>query len=128
VYVDGLGYDIDVSCNSTVSNFVFDQTQKMISFQLTGVSETVGYCNVSFPNELLGGPFDIEIEDSPVTHYETSNSKMSLHFTFNFQSACNVKIVATTIVPEFPNFTVLLMIATLFTAIIIARARKARDY
>ena len=124
VYVGGIGFDIDVSCNSTVSNFAFNQTQKMISFQLTGVSQTVGYCNVSFPKELLGGPFDIEIEDLPVTHYETSNGKMSLHFTFNFQSACNVKIVATTIIPEFPNFALPLIIAALFTTIIVARAKQ----
>jgi hypothetical protein len=88
----------------------------------------VGYCNVSFPNELLGGPFDIEIEDLPVTHYETSNGKMRLHFPFNFQSTCNVKIVGKTVIPEFPNFALLLMIATLFTVIIAVRAKKARDY
>ena len=124
VYVDWTGFDIDVSCNSTVSNFVFNQTQKMISFQLTGVSQTVGYCNVSFPKELLGGPYDIEIEDLPVTHYETSNGKMRIHFTFNFQSTCNVKIVGKTVISEFPNFALPLIIAILFTMIIVARAKQ----
>jgi len=124
VYVDWTGFDIDVSCNSTVSNFVFNQTQKMISFQLTGVSQTVGYCNVSFPKELLGGPYDIKVEDLPVTHYETSNGKMRLHFTINFQSTCNVKIIGKTIISEFPNFALPLMIAALFTMIIVARAKQ----
>jgi hypothetical protein len=126
-YVDWRGFDIEVACNSTVSDFVFDQAQMMISFQLTGVSQTVGYCNVSFPKELLGGPYDIQVEDSPVTHYEASNGQMFLHFTFNFQSTCNVKIVGQTVIPEFSS-TVLpvFMIAALFAVILGACRQRSR--
>jgi hypothetical protein len=128
-YVDWRGFDIEVACNSTVSDFVFDQAQKMISFQLTGVSQTAGYCNVSFPKELLGGPYDIRVEDSPVTHYETANGQMLLHFTFNFQSTCNVKIVGQTVIPEFPGSVLpVFMIAALFALILGAcRQRSHRQ-
>lgn len=126
IYVDSRRFDVTISCNSTLSNFVFNQTEKMISFQLTGVSETVGYCNVSFPKELLGGPYTIQTEGLPVTYYETSNGEMFLHFTFNFKSTCNVKIIGETVIPEFPNIALLVfMIATLFATTLRAHALRS---
>jgi hypothetical protein len=125
-YVDWRGFDIEVACNSTVSDFVFDQAQKMISFQLTGISQTVGYCNVSFPKELLGGPYDVQVGDLPIVHYETSNGQMLLHFTFNFQSTCNVKIVGQTVIPEFPSIALpVFMIAALFAVILRACVQRS---
>jgi len=125
VYVDWRGFDVKVSCNSTILNFFFNQTEKTISFQLTGISQTVGYCNVSFPKEFLGGPFTILINDLPPdTLIETSNDEMSLYFTFNFDSTCSVKIIGKTVIPEFPNMILpLFMIVTLF-AIILQKMKR----
>lgn len=124
-YVAGRSFDITVKCNSTLSDFSFNQTEMMISFQLTGISETVGYCNVSFPKELLGGPYTVLINDLPPdTSSETPNDEMSLYFTFNFNSTCDIVIIGETVIPEFPNIALLLfMVAALF-AIILQRMKQ----
>lgn len=125
VYVDYKPYTIKVSCNSTLSNFAFNQTKKMISFQLKGISETVGYCNVSFPKEFLGGPYTILINDlPPATSIDTSNGEMSLYFTFNFNSTCNVKITGTTIIPEFPNTSLILFVVIILFAITLQKMKR----
>ena len=128
VYVDWRGFDVKVSCNSTILNFFFNQTEKTISFQLTGISQTVGYCNVSFPKEFLGGPFTILINDLPPdTLIETSNGEMSLYFTFNFDSTCSVEIIGKTVIPEFPNVVLpLFMVVTLFAILLQKRKRNLK--
>jgi hypothetical protein len=92
----------------------------MISFQLTGISETVGYCTVSFPKELLGGPYTVLINGLPPTaSSETSNHDMTIYFTFNFNSACAIQIIGKTVIPEFPNIALpLFMLTILFAAIL----------
>jgi hypothetical protein len=126
VYVGGDPYTIEVSCNSTLSDFILNQTAKMISFQLNGISETIGYCNVTFPKEFLGGPYTILISDlPPISSTEITNGEMTLHFTFNFNSACSIKITGTTLIPELPNVVLpLFMIITLFS---IALGRMKRN-
>jgi hypothetical protein len=125
VYVDYKPYTIKVSCNSTLSNFAFNQTEKMISFQLKGISETVGYCNVSFPKEFLGGPYTILINDlPPATLIDTSNDEMSLCFTFNFNSTCNVKITGATVIPEFPNTSLILFVVITLFAITLQKMKR----
>lgn len=96
-----------------------------ISFQLAGISETVGYCNVSFPKELLGGPYIILINDSPPdTSSETSNDETSLYFTFNFNSTCEVQIIGETVIPEFPNILLLLFMLVTLLAIMIRKMKR----
>jgi len=125
VFVAGRSFGVEVSCNSTLSNFVFNQTEKMIRFQLMGISETVGYCNVSFPKELLGGPFTIWVNGSPPdTFGETSNGETFLHFTFNFGSTCNVEIIGTTAIPEFQGIVLPLFIALTFFALILRKMKR----
>lgn len=125
VSVAGRSFDVKVSCNSTLSNFVFNQTEKMISFQLMGTSETVGYCNVSFPKELLGGPFTIRVNGSLLdTFGETSNGETSLHFTFNFGSTCNVEVIGTTAIPEFQSIVLSLFMALTLFALILRKMKR----
>jgi len=125
IYVDYRPFDIKVNCNSTLSIFSFNKTEMTISFQLAGISETVGYCNVSFPKELLGGPYIILINDSPPdTSSETSNDETSLYFTFNFNSTCEVQIIGETVIPEFPNILLLLFMLVTLLAIMIRKMKR----
>ena len=126
VSVAARSFDIKVICKSTLSNFSFNQTEKSISFQLMGILETVGHCNVSFPKELLGRPFTIRINGSPLdTVSEASNGETSLHFTFNFGSTCNIEIIGTTVIPEFQS-TVLTLFITLTLFVLILRKMKRK--
>jgi len=126
VYVVGRSFAVEVSCNSTLSNFSFNKTAMMISFQLAGISQTVSYCNVTFPKELLGGPFTIKINNSTLEITNgISNGKTSLYFTFNFNSTCDVKIIGTTVIPEFPNTILpIFLIVTLLVTILQKKKRN----
>jgi hypothetical protein len=125
-YVNYKPFDIKVSCNSTLSNFFFNLTTMTINFQLKGISETVGYCNVSFPKEFLGGPFTIKINDTTLLITNgISNGETYLYFTFNFNSTCDVKIIGTTVVPEFPNTILpIFLIVTLLVTILQKKKRN----
>ena len=124
VWVDWRWFPVRAKCNSTLSNFAFNQTEKMISFQLTGIPQTIGYCNLTFSKELLGGPYEILVNGSPPsTSSEISNGETTLHFTFEFNSFLDVKIIGTTVIPEFSSMILpLFMIATLLA--VIAYRRK----
>lgn len=55
-------YDVSISSNSTVSDFVADLVQKKISFNVQGESGTHGTTDVIIPKLVLGGPIQIVID------------------------------------------------------------------
>jgi hypothetical protein len=46
-------YHVTAISNSTISAFQFDEVNKKISFNVTGLDETVGFCRVTVPTNLL---------------------------------------------------------------------------
>ncbi|MEM1990445.1 MAG: NosD domain-containing protein [Candidatus Bathyarchaeia archaeon] len=52
---ESANYPVVILCNSTISNFAFNQLQKQISFMVTGASDTIGFCYVTIPKQLLWG-------------------------------------------------------------------------
>ena len=52
-YSLGTGDIIDVSSNSTIKNISMDITNKELSFIVTGVSGTTGFCKVAILKSLL---------------------------------------------------------------------------
>lgn len=44
---------IDVTSNSTISNFQILVTQKTVSFNVTGPESTIGFCRVTIPNAIV---------------------------------------------------------------------------
>jgi plastocyanin len=55
-------YDVSISSNSTVSDFVADLVQKKISFNVQGESGTHGTTDVIIPKLVLGGPIQVLID------------------------------------------------------------------
>ena len=83
VVVGGRAFHVVTESNSTVSNFEFIQADKKISFNVTGPDGTVGYCNVTIPNLLLGGPYTVQVDDLLITPEETTNGTHTfLYFTY----------------------------------------------
>ena len=46
-------YLIELKSSSTISQFRFNATEKKISFNVTGSTGTIGFCNLSIPNALI---------------------------------------------------------------------------
>lgn len=109
---------ITTICNSTISDFKFNSADKVISFNVTGPTETVGFCRVTIPHRLLNGSYEVSVDDLPpltLKELAVSNSTHTiLYFTYEHSTS------KVTIVPE--HSLVLLSLSTVATlAITVAR-------
>jgi hypothetical protein len=120
---DVYSFDVTTLSNSTIDDFRFSQPDKHISFNVTVPSNMAGYCNLTIPMEMLGGPYVCLIDGSPITSVETSNSThVSLYI--NYLEDGHVEITGTTVIAEFPTGTVMLLIFVTITACVDLYRRK----
>ena len=124
---DGTGYSVPVNTNFTLSAFHFNETEKKLSFNITGAlsGQGMGFCNLTIPIELLGGPYTLRIDNTTrMQDYNppTNGTHAFLYFTYA-TSIHVVEVIGATAIPEFPSFLVLplFMIATLLAVIVYRR-------
>ncbi len=115
--------------NSTVSDFYFSESENLISFNVTGLDDTVGFCRVAIPNELLwcDNPEQWQIwvnntliEDRNVME---DTSYVYIYFDYN-QSTQNVEVVGVHAIPEFPAWTSMLLILIVLIATLTIYKRR----
>ncbi len=97
-------YGVTALCNSTVASFSFSRELKQISFNVTGPSGTVGFCNITIPRQLLWADppetWLIEVDGTRITSTAVENAThTSLYFTYT-QSTHQVKIVGTSVIRD----------------------------
>lgn len=125
--VDEQVYYIGISSNSTVTDFQFSQSGKCILFNVSGLDETIGYCNITIPNELLWGTFqvykdnDLLVKDADYT--EVSNGTHTIFYIVYSHSIHTIRIESTHVVPEFVSLIILplFMIVTLLAVLVYKR-------
>lgn len=120
--------NVTILSNSTLSDFTFNKEQKQISFKLSGEAGTLGYCNISIPNNLLElSPWFITI-DEKLQEYTSNQNSTHTNLCFNYSHLNNLQvgIIGGGIIPEFPIYLVLLLfvITTLFAITISKNVRK----
>jgi hypothetical protein len=98
-------FTVSVESNSTVSNFAFNQPDKQISFNVTGLAGTIGICNVTIPKTLLyAEPSDwiVLIDGASVPPTITENATHScLYFTYT-HSTHEIQIIGTWVIAPPP--------------------------
>jgi len=104
--IGGVSFQVIIESNSTVSNFQLIQTNKEIRFNVAGQSDTVGFCNVTIPINLLGDPYTVQVDGLLLTPKETTNNTHSfLYFTYS-HNTYTVRINGTTVAtPPIALFT-----------------------
>ena len=122
---DNKPYYADIVSNSTISAFNFNATQKFISFNVNGPAGAMGFCKITIDNLLLGGPYTVLVDGTPVTPSVTSNGTHSfLYFTYA-HSTHYVRIIGSIVIPEFPSSLPLLMLVlTALPAILYMKKKK----
>lgn len=127
---NGQIHNVTTYCNSTLASFNFTQSEKQISFNVTGPSGAVVLCNVTIPKILLNassGNWAIFLEDANITSNISvgeNATHTSVYFTFTFPpSTRSIRIIGTDVIPEFPN-SLLFLIFTFITLITIFLAKK----
>ncbi|MCJ7761272.1 right-handed parallel beta-helix repeat-containing protein [Candidatus Bathyarchaeota archaeon] len=116
--------NIDTSSNATFTGFTFNSTTKQMKFNSAGKTGTVGSINITFPTQLLGGPYAVLLDDSPVTPVQTGDSA---HTTFRVILASGshaVKINGVTAVPEFPSVFTIVPLLSVLSALLLHFRRK----
>ena len=126
IYVDTKAYQVKTFSNSSISMFNFNQSLMQISFNVTGLSGTIGFCNVTIPNTLLWGDFTVLVDGNPpISLIRKDNAThISLYFTYEMRSTLKVKIQGTEVIPEFPTWTSMLLILIVLTVAVAIYKRR----
>jgi hypothetical protein len=121
--IGGNVYPVSILSNSSISNFSFNQSQKAIKFNVSGESGT-GFCNVTFPTQLLGAPYVELIDGSQQSGTVTSNATHnSVYFTYS-QSSHSVDVVGTVVAPEFPTIIANMLVLSAMALMLLFAKRR----
>jgi hypothetical protein len=126
VNVGGQTFYVVTVSNSTISNFAFNITAKSISFSVAAATGLTGFCDVTFPDSLLGPPYTVTIDDVPTTPTTSSNGThtfIHLSYTHSFHT---IKIVGLSVISEFSTNVLLLFSACVisFLTFLIKKRKK----
>jgi hypothetical protein len=127
-------YPIPIFTNSTVTSFEFDPSAKQITFNVTGPTGTLGFCNVTIPRNLLNATalsdWVVVFDGKTLTSEEfniTQNDDYVFVYLNYTHSEHEITIVGTSVpIAEFqPDIvTLVLAISTLIAAIITFKQRR----
>jgi hypothetical protein len=88
VVVDGVSYNFTTASSSSVTNFAYNDTQKLVSFDATGPSDILGFTNITMPKDLLLLPtrdaFVVLFDGDAIYYTRTENAThYFLYFTYS---------------------------------------------
>jgi len=116
-------YHVTTVCNSTISAFQFDDVNKVISFNVTGEDETLGFCRICIPKALMNyTSYNVLVDGAePLMQKELPCSTSIyeyLYFTY-LHSTHEVEIV-----PEFATWTSMLLLLIVLTVATVIYKRR----
>jgi len=120
---NGQECNIGVVSNSTVSNFQLNKTLKTISFNVSGVEGTAGFCRITIPNiivqDLWHGNYTVLFNGEPWPYRNWTDTTKTYIYVNYTHSEHQI-----TIIPDFPSAIILpLFISFSILAIMFARKR-----
>ena len=125
VKAEGKQFSVDIASNSSsVTAFAFNQTEKTVSFKVSGETGTKGVTEVTLPKELLAGKLMVSIDGRAVAEDSndvivTSDNATETTLEINYHhSEHTVEITGTNVVPEFP-VALLVMAAALGSIVVV---------
>jgi len=118
---NGVAYNVDVVSNSTVSNFQLDTAQRTISFNVSGVEDTAGFCRITIPNIIVEdfwqGNYTVLLNGEPWP-FRNWTDATSTYVYVNYTYSEHQIII----IPEYPSaITMLLLLTVLFITIPVKR-------
>jgi len=119
-------FNLSVKTNSAISNFTFDENRKTVSFDVEGATGTKGFCSIAIPEELLGGPYTVKVDDKTILQGYSppkNGTHAFMYVTYN-HSLHTVKIIGTTAIPEFPSHLIIPLFTTATLLAVIIYRRK----
>ena len=125
------GYIVDLISNSTISAFdvgfgIEHPEDRIITFKVTGTSDTAGFCRICIPTALMHGTYRVFVNGTeilpPPEPLLGSNSTHN-YLYFNYPHSTQEVIV----VPEFRSFFILpmLMMAMLLAVMVYMKLQQS---
>lgn len=117
--------NVDIVTNSTVQNFQVDTDKKTVSFNVSGIDGTAGFCRITIPNtivqELWHGNYTILLNGEPWSFKnwtDATNTYILINYTHSEHKI--------TIIPELPSTLTLatFMLTTLIATTLWKTKRK----
>lgn len=130
VLAEGSAFHITTESNSTISNFQFIKEGKELLFNVTGSTGTHGFCNITIPNQLLGGPFSVTFDEQPLSEVLSLDNVTHTRLCFAYpQSGHVIEIIGATVIPEFPSLLLPLLLTamTLVTSIVRKKLKMIKE-
>ncbi len=136
-------FTVDISSNSTVSDFAFDSKNKEISFNVQGVTGTRGISDVVVPKSLLGGQIQVSI-DGIVEPYNSdgvvvvSDTPSETTFELNYHHSMHtIQLVGTSAaeaivpvdtqaVPEFSSVAPIILVVSIMSMLLVSSKLRLR--
>ena len=115
-------FNIEVISNSAISDLHIDVLQKIVSFNVSGLKNTQGFCNVTLPNiiaqELWNVNYTVLLDGEPwpfINRTDTTNTYIYINYTNSEHEIA--------IVPEFP-LNMFLSLSMIFTTVVVICSKK----
>jgi len=88
VVVEAVEYNFTTASSSSITDFAYNDTQKLISFNATGPGDILGFINITIPKALLliptGNTFIVLFDENAINHTRAENSThYFLYFTYS---------------------------------------------
>lgn len=127
IAVDDAVFQVTTESNSTITNLQFIKEDKKLLFNVTGPVGTSGFCNITIPNQLLGGPYSTMLDGQPLSATLTLDNGTHTELGLTYvHSTHRIEIIGTTAIPEFPSTMPLILLAlnTLVAAVLRGKSRR----
>ena len=126
--VGGQPFTVNIISNSTIGDINVSNitTTKNMTFTVESQWET-GVCNITLPNDMLGGPYNVAINGQPPWTYAATPinaTYTALYFTYNGTGKYPVEITGTTAIPELTLPMVIMPCGALALSIAVLRKRR----
>jgi len=99
-------FNVEIITDSKIDEFNFDQESKSISFQ---VNEKNKFVTINMEEKLLGGPYVILLNDEQIKYSKYSIKENHISLSMKPESSGEIRIIGTTVIPEFSMFIPLIM-------------------
>lgn len=124
--IDSADYPVTVDSNSAIVGFEFNQTERQVNLNVTGLTGTAGFCDVIVPDGLVWGTFSLKMDEYPLVEgVDYTQTHNGTHYAFHISyihSTHTIEIVGSDAISEFPAFLIMpLFMATTLLAVIVYR-------
>ena len=110
---------VEVRTLTEINNFTFSQPEKKLSFS---VPEDDQFITIVIPLDLLWEPYVVLVDNEQIVHYQFFEDGTHAWLNLRPDSAGEISIIGTTVVPEFPFVTPLAL--GLIVVLVVPLVRK----